>query len=69
MATSLDENTKELEPTEEETKMEEFQDAGAVHTGETPTPTGAEWREIHILLEITYNDLTEAHTLLQKHKH
>jgi hypothetical protein len=33
MATSLDENTKEPEPTEEETKMEDFQDAVTVHTG------------------------------------
>jgi hypothetical protein len=38
-----------------------------VHTGETPTLTGAEWREIHILLEITYNDRTEARTSPQKH--
>jgi hypothetical protein len=35
--------------------MEDFQDAVTVHTGETPMLTGAEWREIHNLLEITYN--------------
>lgn len=47
--------------------MEEFHDAVTVHTGENATLTGAEWREIHLLLEITYKDRTEARTSPQKH--
>jgi hypothetical protein len=46
--------------------MDEFHDAlhddATVHTGETPTLTGAEWKEIHILLEITYNNNIAAET-------
>jgi hypothetical protein len=57
----------ELGQQQETTTEEDFQDAVTFHTGETPTLTGAEWREIHILLEITYNDQTEARTSPQKH--
>jgi hypothetical protein len=65
-------NSEGRNPTEsDDTTMDEFHDAThddvTVHTGETPTLTGAEWKEIHILLEITYNNNTEARTSPQKH--
>ena len=46
---------------------EEFHDAATVHTGENITLTGDEWKELHILIEITYNNKTEARTSSQKH--
>jgi hypothetical protein len=67
MAASQVENTTEPGTSEEETKMEDFQDAVTVQTGETETLTGAEWRESHSLLEITYKDQTEGRTSPQKH--
>jgi hypothetical protein len=60
MVTESNENSKEPDKEGEETNMEEFHDATTVHTGETFTLTGAEWKEIHLLIKITYKDGTEA---------
>jgi hypothetical protein len=67
MATESIENSKEPDQEGEETNMEEFHDVTTVHTGENLTLTGAEWKEIHLLIEITYKDGTEARTSPQKH--
>jgi hypothetical protein len=42
-------------------------DDATVQTGENPTLTGGEWKEMDLLLEITYKDKTEARTSPQKH--
>jgi hypothetical protein len=67
MVTESNENLKEPDQAGEETTMEEFHDAATVHTGENLTLTGAECKEIHLLIEITYKNGTEARTSPQKH--
>ena len=67
MAASTNTNSNEQKTPEEETPDEEFHDATTVQTGENPNLTGAEWREQHILIEITYNNKMEARTSPQKH--
>ena len=67
MVDSAHANANEPRTQEDETMEEEFHDAATVQTGETPTLTGKEWQEQHILIEITYNNQTEARTSPQKH--
>jgi hypothetical protein len=67
MVDSFVEKAKAPEQQDNDQTMEEFHDATAVHTGETSTLMGAKWKEIHLLLEITYNNHTEARTSPQKH--
>ncbi len=67
MASSMMQNAMETELPDDDPNAEEFHDAVTVNTGEIPTLTGAEWKEIHLLLEITYKNHTEARTSPQKH--
>jgi hypothetical protein len=68
MATPSEENANETEETNNDQTMEKFHDAATVHNVENLTLTGAEWKEIHLLLEITYKvERTEARTSPQKH--
>ena len=67
MVDSPEANANEPRTQEDEMMEEEFHDAATVQTGETPTLTGKEWQEQHILIEITYNNQTEARTSPQKH--
>ena len=60
-------NAMETELPDDDPNAEEFHDAVTVNTGEIPTLTGAEWKEIHLLIEITYKNHTEARTSPQKH--
>lgn len=67
MATSAIANPEELTTVQDETVIEEFHDAATVHTGENLTLTGAEWKEMHLMIEITYKNTTEGRTSPQKH--
>ncbi len=51
MADTSNENAMEPEQVNLTPAMEEFHDEETVHTGKNATLTGAEWREIHLLLE------------------
>jgi hypothetical protein len=66
MVDSSVENTMEMEKPDDDPTMKEFHDATTVHTGKTPTLTGAEWKETRIMLEITYKNHTKARTSRQK---
>jgi hypothetical protein len=57
----------ETETVIEEPALDEFHDAATVHTGENLTLTGEEWKEIYLMVEITYNGVTEGRTSPQKH--
>jgi hypothetical protein len=67
MADITMENAVAPEPPDDDPAIEEYHDAVTVTTGENMTLTGAEWKEIHLLLEITYKNNTEARTSPQKH--
>jgi hypothetical protein len=56
MADNSMENAMESEPPDDDPTTEEYHDAITANTGENPTLTGAEWKEIHLLLEITYQN-------------
>jgi hypothetical protein len=67
MVMPLEENANKMEDTNNNQMMDDFHNAATVHTGKNLTSTGAEWKEIHLLLEIIYELRTEARTSLQKH--
>jgi hypothetical protein len=61
------ENSKEPEQEDEVVSMEEFHNADTVHTGGKLMLTGAKWKEIHLLVQITYKDVIEACSSPPKH--
>ncbi len=67
MADSTMENADDDEQLEEEVITEEFHKAATVIAGSGPSLSGNEKTEIHILIEITYKNRTEARTSPQKH--
>ena len=67
MAATTNENTVETELPSGNAGTEEFHDAETVHTGEIATLTGAEWKEMYLLIKMTYNDRSEAKSSPQKH--
>ena len=67
MAVSADgEGNGTGKPAETEGEVE-FHDADTDPTAFTPTLSGPEWREMHVLLEITYKTQAEASTYPTKH--
>ena len=60
-------NTTEPEDNGADATLEEFHDAETVIQGSGPSLSGNEKREMHILIEITYRDATEANTTPRKH--
>ena len=53
--------------TQESEAEEEFHDADTQQKGFTPTLSGSEWREMHVLLELTYRSQAEAALSPKKH--
>ena len=53
-------------PNESEAE-EELHDANNQQTGFTPTLSGPEWREMHVLLELPYGHQAEAANSPKKH--
>jgi hypothetical protein len=67
MADSLTEKANKTETKEDAPMEEEFHNAATVCTGENITLTGDRWKELHLLIEITCKNETEARTSSQKH--
>ena len=67
MADSSEQNPMETENPPDGPEAEVFHDASTVHTGENAMLTGAEWKEIYLLMEITYSNKTEVHSSPEKH--
>lgn len=67
MTDTLDSVGEEPEGPPPDTEADMGQDDDTVVTGEKRTLTGAEWKEMTILIEMTYKDNNEARTSPQKH--
>jgi hypothetical protein len=67
MASDADQPDDDMITAPEPETEEVFHDTNPVNNGFTPTLSGSEWREIHILLEITYKNKPEAEKSPAKH--